>query len=121
MPASLVLAAIYYFERPAAPEFINFFEHTLKPGVASLGATVCAYFVTENSENSFPALPVRAGENAFVWFSTSQDSPAYENYVAALSQLERWRGEVSITLTRYLDRASEVLKLLPTAQSQLRA
>jgi hypothetical protein len=121
VPASLVVTTIYYFGRPVPPDFINFFEHTLRPVARSLGATISAYFVTENSENTFPALPVRAGENVFVWFSTFQDSSAYENYVAALSQSERWRGEVSITLTRYLDRAQEVLKLLPTARSQLRA
>jgi hypothetical protein len=121
VPASLVVTTIYYFGRPVPPDFINFFEHTLRPVARSLGATISAYFVTENSENTFPALPVRAGENVFVWFSTFQDSPAYENYVAALSQSERWRGEVSIILTRYLDRAPEVLKLLPAARSQLRA
>jgi hypothetical protein len=120
VPASLVVATIYYFEGPVAPEFIDFFEHTLKPVATGLGATISAYFVTEHSENTFPALPVRAGENVFVWFSTFQDSAAYENYVAALSQSERWCGEVSVGLTRYLDRAPEVLKLSPTARSQLR-
>jgi hypothetical protein len=59
VPMSLVLATIYYFECPVAPVFTNFFEHTLKPGEASLGATVSAYFVTANSESTFPALPVR--------------------------------------------------------------
>jgi hypothetical protein len=117
---SLVLATIYYFEGPVTPDFINFFEHTLKPVVTTLGATISAYFVTENSENTFPALPVRAGENVFVWFSIFRDSAAYENYAAALSQSERWRGEISGGLARYLDRAPEVLKLSPTARSPLR-
>jgi hypothetical protein len=76
--------------------------------------------VTENSENTFPALPVREGENVFMWFSTSQDSAAYENWIAALSQSERWRDEVSVELTRYVDKALEVLKLSPTARSLLR-
>jgi hypothetical protein len=120
VPTSVVVATIYYFEGPVAPDFINFFEHTFKPMVATLGATVSAYFVTENSENTFPALPVRAGENVFVWFSIFQNSTAYGNYVAALSQSERWRGEISDGLGRYLDRGSEVLKLSPTARSQLR-
>src|SRR6266542_3947512 len=87
----------------------------------SLGTTVSAYFVTERSENTFPALPVRAGENVFVWFSIFQDLAAYENYVAALSQSERWHDKVSGELESYLDRAPEVLKLSPTARSQLRA
>jgi hypothetical protein len=120
VPTSLIVAAIYYFERPVPLDFINFFEQTLKPVATSLGATISAYFVTENSENTFPALPVRENENVFVWFSTFQDSAAYENYVAALSQSERWRDEVSVGLTRYLERAPEILKLSPTARSLLR-
>jgi hypothetical protein len=121
VPTSLVVTTIYYFERPVAPDFINFFEQTLRPVATTLGATICAYFVTENSENTFPALPVRAGENVFVWFSTFQDSAAYENYVAALSESERWRDEVSNGLKRYFNRTPEVLKLSPTARSQLRS
>src|SRR5262249_30528914 len=120
VPASLVVATIYYFEHPVAPDFINFFEHTLSPVATSLGATISAYFVTERSENTFPALPVRAGENVFAWFSTFLDSAAYENYVAALAQSERWRREVLVGLTHYFVRASEVLKLSPTTRSQLR-
>jgi hypothetical protein len=119
-PTSLVVATIYYFENPVASDFINFFERTLKPVATSLGATISAYFVTENSENTFPALPVREGENVFAWFSTFQDSAAYKNYAAALSRSEQWRGEVSDGLARYLSRAPEELKLSPTARSLLR-
>src|SRR5438477_5793409 len=118
--ANLVVATICYFESPVASEFIDFFEHTLKPVATSLGAPISAYFVTENSENTFPALPVRAGENVFVWFSTFQDSAAYDNYVTALSRSEQWRGEVLKGLAHYLRSAPEVLKLSPTARSQLR-
>jgi hypothetical protein len=120
VPTSLVVATIYYSADPVAPDFINFFEHTLRPVAASLGATISAYFVTENSENTFPALPVRAGENVFVWFSTFPDLAAYENYVASLSRSQQWRGEISTALMSYLERTPEVLKLSPTARSQLR-
>ena len=120
MPTSLIVATIYYFADPVAPDFINFFEHTLRPVAESLGATISASFVTENSENTFPALPVRAGENVFVWFSTFPDLAGYENYVASLSRSQQWRGDISTALTRYLEKAPEVLKLSPTARSQLR-
>jgi hypothetical protein len=116
---NLVVATVYHFKNPVASDFINFFERTLKPVATSLGATVSAYFVTEISENTFPALPVRAGENIFVWFSTFQDLAAHERYVSALSQSERWR-EASVRLAHYFDRAPEVLNLSPTARSQLR-
>jgi len=119
VPTSLVVATIYYFAGPVTPDFINFFEHTLRPTAASLGATISAFFVTENSENTFPALPVRTGQNVFVWFSTFPDLAAYENYVAALSRSEKWRGEISTALMRYLERTPEVLKLSPTARSRL--
>jgi NIPSNAP len=121
VPTSLIVTTIYYFERSVPSDFINFFERTLNPMATNLGATIFAYFVTENGENTFPALPVREGENVFVWFSTFQDSATYKNCVAALSQSERWRNEVSVELTRYVDRAPEVLKLSPTARSLLRA
>jgi len=120
IPTSLVVASIYYFAGPVAPDFIRFFEQTLRPITESLGATISASFVTENSENTFPALPVRTGENVFVWFSTFPDSAAYENYLAALARSEGWRSEVSTALRRFLGRAPEVLKLSPTARSQLR-
>jgi hypothetical protein len=119
VPTSLVVATIYYFERSVPYGFINFFEQTLKPVATSLGATIPACFVTENNPNTFPALPVREDENVLVWFSTFQDLAAYENYEAALSQSERWRDEVSVGLTRYVDKAPEILKLSPTSRSQL--
>jgi len=121
VPTSLIVVTIYYFERLVPSDFINSFERTLKPVATNLGATISAYFVTENSENTFPGLPVREGENVFVWFSTFQDAAAYENYGAALAQSDRWRDEVSVGLTRYLDKAPEVLKLSPTARSQFRS
>src|SRR5438034_156007 len=120
VPSSLIVATIYYFEAPVTADFVDFFEHALKPVAKSLGGAVSAYFVTENSENTFPALPVREGENVFVWFSIFQDPVAYGNYVTALSRSEQWRGEVSNRLAHYLRSAPEVLKLSPTARSQLR-
>src|SRR5436190_4309710 len=46
---SLIVTTIYYFASPVAPDFINFFERTLRPVAASLGASTSASFVTESS------------------------------------------------------------------------
>jgi hypothetical protein len=59
----LIVAVIYYFDAPVGVGFVQFFEKTAKPVVADAGASVLAYFVTEHNENTFPALPVREGEN----------------------------------------------------------
>ncbi len=120
VPRGLVVATIYYLDTPADVDFVDFFERALKPALIETGASILAYFVTESSANTFPTLPVREGENVFIWFSGFQDQAAYEYHVAALSRSSRWRGEVSQELARRLKREPEVLKLSPTTRSRLR-
>ena len=115
----LIVATIYYFDVPVDARFVEFFERTLKPIFSDSGVSVLAYFVTEHSENTFPALPVRAGENVFIWFARFPDSAAYERHVAELDKSSRWRDEISKELARRLKRAPEILKLSPTSRSSL--
>jgi NIPSNAP len=115
----LIVATIYYFDAPVDARFVEFFEKTLKPALTDSGASVLACFVTEHSENTFPALPVRGGENVFIWFARFDDSAAYERHVAALDQSPRWRDEISKELAQRLKRAPEILKLSPTSRSLL--
>src|SRR6266536_1554347 len=117
--SDLIVATIYYFDAPVDADFVEFFEKTMKPEVSSSGATILAYFVTEHSENTFPALPVREGENVFVWFARLNDAAAYERHIAALTQYPRWRDEISKELARRVKREPEILKLSPTTRSLL--
>jgi len=117
--SELIVATIYYFNAPVDAGFAEFFEKTVKPAVIGSGATVVAYLVTEHSENTFPALPVREGENVFVWFARFDDAPAYARHLAALTQFPRWRDEISKELARRLQREPEILKLSPTTRSLL--
>jgi quinol monooxygenase YgiN len=117
--SELIVATIYYLDTPVDGVFVQFFEKTVKPAVVGSGATVLAYFVTEHSENTFPALPVREGENVFVWFARFKDPAAYERHIAALSQSPPWRDEISKELKRRLERSPEILKLSPTTRSLL--
>src|SRR5260370_9288720 len=79
VPTSLIVTTIYYFEGPVPPDFIHFFEHTLRPLATSFGPTISAYFLTEHSENTFPPLPVRDGAHVFLCFSTFPDSSAIDS------------------------------------------
>jgi quinol monooxygenase YgiN len=117
--SELIVATIYYLDAPVDAAFVQFFEKTVKPAVTGSGATVVAYFVTEHSENTFPALPVRDGENVFVWFALFNDAAAYERHFAALTQFPRWRDEIWKELARRLKREPEILKLSPTTRSLL--
>ena len=117
--SELIVATIYYFDAPVDSGFVQFFDKTVKPALIGSGATVLAYFETEHSENTFPALPVREGENVFVWFARFNDPAAYERHIAALTQSPRWRDEISKELARRLRREPEILKLSPTTCSLL--
>src|SRR6266516_4452547 len=117
--SELIVATIYYFDAPVDAGFVQFFERIVKPTVIGSGATVLAYFVTEHSENTFPALPVREGENVFVWFARFNDAAAYERHIAALTQFPRWGDEISKDLARRLKRAPEIFKLTTTTRSLL--
>ena len=114
-----IVATIYSLGAQVDAAFAQFFEETVKPAVIGSGATVLAYFVTEHTENTFPALPVREGENVFVWFAYFTDPATYERHIAALTQSPRWRDEISKELARRLKREPEILKLSPTTRSLL--
>ena len=117
--SELIVATIYYLDAPVDAAFAQFFEKTVKPAVTGSGATVLAYFATEHSENTFPALPVREGENVFVWFARFNNPAAYERHSAALTQFPRWRDAISKEFARRLKRQPEILKLSPTTRSLL--
>jgi hypothetical protein len=114
-----VVATIYYFETPVTDDFLSFFQNKLKPVIEGAGASIPAYFVTEASANTFPKLPVREGENVFVWFATFRDQSAYEDLITRLNRMPQWQNELSKDLKRRLKREPEVLKLSPTERSQL--
>jgi len=117
--AGFVAATIYYFNRPAEADFIHYFENTMYPILMETDAQLLAYFVTEDSPNTFPRLPVREGEHVFVWFAGFQDQEAYEHHLAQLAQSTLWSQEVSKFLKRRLIRKPEVLRLSPTPRSRL--
>jgi NIPSNAP len=67
------------------------------------GGSTLGSFVTEESENTFPSLPVREGERVFAWFAGFAD-----------------RGGLDRAAARHAD-AAEVLRLEPTSRSLLGA
>ena len=116
----LIIATIYDFDEPVTDEFVGFFEGRLKPSLTDAGASILAYFVTDHSVNTFPRLPVREGENLFVWFSSFRDHAAYNDHLTAVSNSMHSRAKVWEELAHRLKRKPEVLKLSPTPRSRLR-
>ena len=114
-----VTATIYYLEAPVDSDFIRYFENTIKPLLAEAGTSILAYFVTEDSPNTYPGLPVREGEHAFIWFGGFSDQEAHKNHLTRLRGSNLRRGEIAQYLRAHLKGKPEVLRLTPTPRSWL--
>jgi hypothetical protein len=114
-----VTVTVYYFDQPVDSTFISTFENKIKPVLTETGASILAYFVTEDSPNTFPPLPVREGEHAFVWFAEFPDQDAYKDHLTRLRESELWQEEIEAFLKKQLQGKQEVLRLTPTPRSWL--
>lgn len=117
VPPGLVVATILPFEVPPEADFLNYFESILAPILTESGASILASFVTEASMNTFPALPVREGEQVFVWFSGFRDQAACDKYVSALARSQDRYDKIWESVVCRLKATPQVLKLLPTMRS----
>lgn len=103
LPESVYVAMIYH----VGDEFAEYFAREAVPVLKEAGVPPVACFETETAENTFPALPVRTGEQVFMWFARF-DRPSDERDVALPGLESR------------LTAPPQRLRLAPTARSALR-
>lgn len=103
LPPALYVATIHH----VGPGFSAFFAREVAPVLAEAGVPPVACFESEHAENTYPRLPVRTGENVFVWFARFE-SPQKEQEV-----------DLSM-LAPHLTAPSLRLRLRPTARSTMR-
>jgi hypothetical protein len=118
--SSLVTVTLYHLPPRAGDEFADLFVREARPLLADLGAPPLACLRTEHSENNFPTLPVREGENVFAWVAAFADQDAHLEHVRLLGRSTRWTHDLLPLLTKQLARGPEQLHLAPTARSRLR-
>jgi hypothetical protein len=119
-PASVVVATIYQLPKPMDPDFLEYFDVSVLPVMASCGANVLGVFSTEYSPNNFPRLPLREIENVLVTFCGFGDLAAYHAHMTALGRHLTWRNEIYPTLVARLQTRPQIARLAPTVRSQLR-
>ncbi|MGA5036304.1 NIPSNAP family protein [Streptomyces capoamus] len=119
-PPSLVLATIWYGRRPFDTEFAEFFRQRVRPVLADTGGEPLAYLQSEHAPNTFPALPVRTGEEVFVWFARFADVHRMDDHLDRLRRSAPWREEVLPVLSQRWARDPQHLRLAPTDRSLLR-
>ncbi len=117
---SLILATIWYGHGPFDTAFVEFFERRGRPVLAETGGEPLAYLRSEHAPNTFPALPVRLNEEAFVWFTRFADEGHLDDHLDRLRRSERWREEVLPTLSERWAGPPQRLRLAPTERSVLR-
>ncbi len=118
--ASLFVATIYDLELAADAAFRRLFEDRAAPALSEAGAAPLARFETETAESTFPALPIRTGENAFVWFASFASEEQHREHLARLVASRPWNDLVLPQLSKRFRRPPQILRLTPTARSQLR-
>jgi quinol monooxygenase YgiN len=106
---AIVIATTYSLPRSIdAARFMEFFAREIQPILVDAGGTVLLTCVSEHASNTFPRLPVREGENVFVWLAGFD----------ALETFSRCRGELQSTLqllagTELPVEAEQTLRLAP--------
>jgi hypothetical protein len=115
----VLVATIYSFATPVDDDFLDFFAGQLAPATRDAGAQVLASYVSERSANNFPRLPVREGENVFVWVAGFEDQHAYAAYLATLEHSPHWQA-LQGPLAQRLQKPAETHRLAPAARSLVR-
>jgi hypothetical protein len=109
-PAVTLLATICPLDRPADAGEL---ERILIPRLAAAATPALALLVEEPSENTYPALPVRAGEHVVVWFQRSPDAAGERASIDAAADLAR-------DVLAHMVGPPVQLRLDPTPRSRLR-
>jgi hypothetical protein len=110
----MVEVGIVGFGEPVSPIDLRYFRDQIAPRLGEAEARVFGCLITEPSANSFPALPVREGENVLVWVAGCPTETGYEAMHGARSRLvraiSRWPGAVQ---------ERRLLRLEPTRRSAM--
>ncbi|MDX8449053.1 NIPSNAP family protein [Mesorhizobium sp. VK3C] len=117
--AGIVEISIHYLRPGTEVGFAERFQAEAVPQLSANGARLLGTFASEHAENTFPRLPVRAGENVFVAVTGFDDEGAHDRCQATLAASPAWQAfrEAAQADTA---KPTETLRLMPTTRSLLR-
>jgi hypothetical protein len=113
----MIIASIHYFDDAVETGTVRYFETHVVPALERTGATLLGYFVSEPAKNTFPALPVRGGENVLAWFASVAGAQASASYHESVTDDG---SRLFASLAALQASRQEILELLPTQRSLLR-
>jgi len=115
IPPGLVDIIVFPLGGPADEMLLAFCRDAMTGVLVRGGAHDIAWYITEESPNTFPRLPVRTGEHALVGIAVFRDTAHYEAFIRSGA----WEREVSPTLEPRLAGTAQSTRLVPTARSAL--
>jgi hypothetical protein len=112
--AGLLVATVYTLPPESAADFPRFFAAHVEPRLAMHGVTPLGVFEQELSANTYPGLPIREGEHAFVWFARFDDAAAHQRFADDLAEDAALASDLRLRLASDPER----WRLEPTARSR---
>lgn len=107
--------SVFQLREPASPDLLRFIRDVMAPCLQRAGARSQGWYITEDTPNNFPRLPVREGEIVLVGIAVFDDEAAYEVFVDSGA----WVREVQPELAKWLVRPTRTHRLIPTARSAI--
>lgn len=113
----LVVATIVLLDRERAGEVP--LGDAIVGALTDAGTRFLGAYETEPAPNTFPRLPVRETDTAFVWFAAYDNERAHHRADEALATDPTWSGTVAPLLHSPFVRQTSQLRLIPTARSRI--
>jgi len=117
---AIIGAFIYYVGDVDPAQFAAYYDKHVVPQLSTLNARVLAQFVSENSPNNFPKLPVREKEKVFVWLGRWNNVGEFDNFLDRFRQMSGWRDAAPEAMLPAFVRKPEILRLKPAVTSPLK-
>jgi NIPSNAP len=117
-PPGLVVAQVCALAPGTGGSEAAYFARAVVPTLTRAGARIAGSYLTETSPNNFPRLPVREGENVFVWFAHFADARAHARWLERLAADVDWTGRIAPAWRHQLQGTPQTLRLAPTARSR---
>jgi hypothetical protein len=118
-PNGRLLVTTYHLRRPADHGFLDAFTETIEPALNAIGGRSVGVYVTEPTPNSWPALPVREGEEVLVSLRVFADAAEQGAFSAALATAPPGLARDSEELAGSFERdATTTLLVTPSSRVQ---
>ena len=114
--AGIVEISIHHLRPDRETSFADRFRTEVVPQIAANGARLLGAFITEHAENTFPRLPVRAGENVFIAVLGLETETARQAHASELATSSAWQAFLA-RIQPDLAGQTEILRLAPTSRS----